>query len=294
MTTERSDAYITKQDMEAEFDWRAELEDLSLEERDAIAKSNAEKLESRLHGFCDHRGGRMAPLPDLPHAVASRLNLTSPEDLYVLDAWELKRYPRWPDTRDRMVSRSAPLDDVLVYVDRSCSDQHISDDTSVIKAFCVVVFKPAARDQSSTLTSTQKRGLVFRLETRGPTNELHPQSSDRAVLRAAIAAIESLDWVKEGRTQLTIASDSAYLVEGITEHIGTWRERGWRDEAGKPVAHRDLWEKLLSQVNLQAHWGLQVRFWLIPKEQNVCAEEMKKHAPINLEAQSARGLIGGK
>lgn len=294
MTTERSDAYITKQDMEADFDWRTELEDLSPEERDTIAKSNAEKLKSRLHGFCNHRGGHMAPLPDLPHAVAGRLNQTSPKDLYVLDAWELRRYPRWPDTRDRMISRSAPLDDVLVYVDGSCSDQHISEDTSVIKAFCVVVFKPVTRDRSSTLRSTQKRGLVFRLESRGPTNELHPQSSDRAVLRAAIAAIDFLDWVKEGRTQLTIASDNAYLVEGITEHIGTWRERGWRDEAGKPVANRDLWEKLLSQVNLQAHWGLQVRFWLIDKALNVCEEEMKKHAPLNLEAESARGLVGGK
>jgi ribonuclease HI len=84
------------------------------------------------------------------------------------------------------------------------------------------------------------------------------------------------------------------LVEGITEHIATWRQRGWRDEAGKPVANRDLWEKLLSQVNLQAHWGLRVCFWLIDKALNVCEEEMKKHAPINLEAQSARGLIGGK
>jgi ribonuclease HI len=106
--------------------------------------------------------------------------------------------------------------------------------------------------------------------------------------------MESFDWVKEGRTRLTIASDSAYLVEGITEHIGTWRQRGWRDSAGQPVVNKDLWEKLLSQVNLQAHWGLRVRFWSIDKALNVCAEEMKKHVSVNLEAESARALVGGK
>lgn len=296
MATERSDAYITQTDMEGNWDRSAERrpEDFSPEEKQAIGDSNAEKLKERLHGYCDHRGGHMKALPDLPHAVAGRSNPPSPEDLYVTDAWELKRYPRWPGTQDRMVSRSAPLDDVLVYVDESCSDQLIGGDATESEAFCVVVFKPATRDQSSTLRSSQKRGLVFRLESRGPTNELHPQTSDRAVLRAAIAAIESLDWVREGRTQLTIASDSAYLVEGITDDIGVWRQRDWCDDAGEPVANKDLWEKLLSQVNLQAHWGLQVRFWLIDKALNVCAEEMKKHAPINLEAKSVRGLVGMK
>ena len=111
------------------------------------------------------------------------------------------------------------------------------------------------------------------------------------MLQAASAAVDSCDWVSEGRAQLTLATDSAYLVEGITNHIGTWAQRDWRDFAGEPVANRDLWEKLLSQVNLRAHWGCEVRFWLIPKSQNPCADEMAKHAPMNLEAEHARSLV---
>lgn len=291
MTTERSDAYITQAGMIADRDRREDDETLSPEDRAAFAKINIEKLANRLHGHCDHRKGRMKPLPGLPHDVAGRFRPHGPEDLYVLDAWELKRYPRWPGTRDRMVSRFAPLDDVLVYIDGFCLDQRTSGNATESKAVCVVVFKPATQDQSSTLRSSQKRGLLFRLESRGPTDELHSQTSDRAVLRAAIATLESLDWVAEGRIQLTLATDSAYLVEGITNHIGTWMQNAWLDSAGKPVANKDLWEKLLSQINLHAHWGCKVRFWEIPRSQNVCVEERAKQASTNLEAENVRGLV---
>ena len=150
------------------------------------------------------------------------------------DAWaaeppaeQLQRYPRWPNTQDRMISRSAPLEDILLYVDGSCSDKHTRGGATESKALCVVVFKPAQSD-SIHKKDNSKRGLVFGFESYGPIGKLQAPTSDGAVLRAAIAAIELCDWVKEGRRQLTIASDSAYLVECITEHIGTWRRRGWR------------------------------------------------------------------
>lgn len=282
MTAERSDAYITEEDMEANFDRPADLEDLSPEAREALAKSDAEKMERRLHGHCIHNG-RTDPMSGLPHVVAVRFDpgAKTPQDLYVLLAELLQRFPRRPNTRDRMVSRSAPLDDVLVYVDGAATESN---------ALCAVVFKPAQSD-SSVLKSSRKRGLVFRLESRGPLGEPLPQTGDRAALQAAIAAVESCDWVKEGRIQLTVATDSAYLVEGITEHIGTWTQCGWRDSAGNPVVNRDLWEKLISQVSLQAHGGCEVRFWLIPKSENPCADEMAKHAPMDLEAEHARSVV---
>lgn len=283
MATGHSDAYITQQDMEADFDRSADLEDLSPEAREALAKSNAEKLERRLHGYSVHRG-RMQPLPGLPHAVAVEFDpgAETLQDLYVLEVKLLKPFPRWPDTFDRMISRSHPLHDILVY---------IGGDVAEGRAVCAVVFKPT-RSESSIPGPPLKRGLVFRLESRGLTSEPLPQTSDRAVLRAAITAIECCDWVKEGRVQLTLATDSTYLVEGITKHIGTWRQRGWRDFAGEPVANKDLWENLLSKVNLHANWGCQVRFWLIPRGQNPCFDEMAKHTPMNLEAEDASLLYG--
>ena len=281
MTTERSDAYITEQDMEAEFEHPANLEDLSPEAKEALTKSNAEKLKRRLHGYSIHRG-HIEPLPGLPHAVAARFDsgTETPQQLYVHLAELLRPFPRWPDTRDRMIRRDDPLSDVLVYIGGEATEG---------RAVCTVVFKPALAESS---ISSRRRGLVFYSESRGPFGEPLPQTSDRAVLDAAITAIECLDWVSEGRVQLTLATDRAYLVEGITEHIGAWRQRGWRDSAGEPVANKDLWEKLLSKVNLYAHWGCQIRFWLITREQNPCVDEMGKYAPMDLEAEVA-SLVGG-
>lgn len=156
-----------------------------------------------------------------------------------------------------------------------------------------MIFKPAQADSILSKTSRQ-RGLLFRLESRGPENERLPQTRDRAVLRAAVAALEKQKWAEEGRTIITIAFDSTYLVEGITDHISTWNKRDWRDAAGKPVANTDLWVRLLSQVNLYANWGCRVRFWLIPKELNLCAEVMAKSAQLDLEAERERDLVAAK
>lgn len=255
-----SHAFITKEDMKG----------------DVITSANA----NRLKGYCSYRGGLMAPLPGLPHATGVRFQAADnrPEDLYVHDEAELKQYSRWPATWDRMIRRSAPLDEILIYVDGSCLDQHISGDATQGKAGCAVVFKPEPKPDPS---SHQSRGFGFRLESRGPTGEVHPQTSNRAELRAALAALEARHWIGEGRIQLTIASDSAYLVQGITEYIGTWRQREWRNSAGNPIANRDLWEKLLSRVNLHAHRGCEIRFWLIPRAQNTIADSMAKHAAEN-------------
>lgn len=73
-------------------------------------------------------------------------------------------------------------------------------------------------------------------------------------------------------------------------------QRDWRTSTGNPVANRDPWEKLLSQVNLYAHWGCQVRFWLIRRALNTCADAAAKKAAEE-ESQSERYvkvIVGGQ
>lgn len=45
-------------------------------------------------------------------------------------------------------------------------------------------------------------------------------------------------------TKLTVFSDSEYVVLGYTRHLTKWWNNGWRASNKKPVANRDLWEKL--------------------------------------------------
>lgn len=59
----------------------------------------------------------------------------------------------------------------------------------------------------------------FRLESRGPTGEAVPQTSNRAELRAITAALGYRLWNNEGCRRLVIATDSSYTVDGSTEWI---------------------------------------------------------------------------
>lgn len=65
------------------------------------------------------------------------------------------------------------------------------------------------------------------------------------------AAIEGLAYlVASGVREVELLSDSRYLVRGMSSNGRTgWAhaaaEREWRTSRGKPLANRDLWERLL-------------------------------------------------
>jgi ribonuclease HI len=57
----------------------------------------------------------------------------------------------------------------------------------------------------------------------------------------AIAGLEAL--TRPCRVKMT--TDSQYVKKGMTEWIDGWIRRGWKNSQKKPVANRDLWERLL-------------------------------------------------
>ena len=73
-----------------------------------------------------------------------------------------------------------------------------------------------------------------------------------------LAVIEGLAALK-GRSQVTIWSDSKYVVEAIEKGWAkNWRRNGWRKADKKPALNVDLWERLLALLDQH-----QVRFtWL--------------------------------
>ena len=68
-------------------------------------------------------------------------------------------------------------------------------------------------------------------------------TNNRMELMAAIEALGSL----AGRTRVHIASDSQYVVLGITQWVHSWQRKGWKTASKEPVKNRDLWEKLVEQ-----------------------------------------------
>lgn len=58
-----------------------------------------------------------------------------------------------------------------------------------------------------------------------------------------MAAIKALEMIPEA-SHVQINSDSEYVVKGMTEWIEDWKAKGWKNSSKKPVANRDLWERL--------------------------------------------------
>lgn len=78
-------------------------------------------------------------------------------------------------------------------------------------------------------------------------------TNNRMELTGAIAGLEALN--RPCRVELT--TDSEYVKKGMTEWIDGWVKRGWKNSQKKPVANRDLWERLLEltqQHQVEWHW----------------------------------------
>lgn len=48
--------------------------------------------------------------------------------------------------------------------------------------------------------------------------------------------------------EVTIHTDSRYVIDGMTQWIFGWQKRGWVNAAKKPVANEDLWRALIDAV----------------------------------------------
>ena len=65
-------------------------------------------------------------------------------------------------------------------------------------------------------------------------------TNNRMELMAIIQALEAL----KRPCKVRAITDSQYVMKGITEWMPGWKKRGWRTASRKPVANRDLWERL--------------------------------------------------
>jgi ribonuclease HI len=89
-------------------------------------------------------------------------------------------------------------------------------------------------------------GCLLRFED-GTLREFGAAAADttnnRMELTAALTLLEQLRQLPR-HPDLTIRTDSKYLIDGYTRWIQGWKRKGWRTAAGAPVLNRDLWEAL--------------------------------------------------
>ena len=80
-------------------------------------------------------------------------------------------------------------------------------------------------------------------------------TNNKAELTAAIKALQIAR--DQNLEQLTIYSDSNYVIQGVTEWIFKWKENGWKTAGGEDVKNKDLWmelARLTQEITTKIEW----------------------------------------
>ncbi len=70
------------------------------------------------------------------------------------------------------------------------------------------------------------------------------------------AAIMALNALIEA-CEVTLHTDSRYLIDGMTKWIEGWKKKGWINASKKPVRNADLWHDLIEAAaphTIQWEW----------------------------------------
>ncbi|KAI0155118.1 hypothetical protein GGR57DRAFT_464118 [Xylariaceae sp. FL1272] len=194
--------------------------------------------------------------------VPSDPNLTPEQHFPLQTVYTRTSQPRFVNLYD---SR-----EILLTVDGSCLNNGSKDPTMQPPAGgCSFSYKGAAKSGHTAVfplvaPGQTEGGIVgFPLEQAGPSGEKHNVTSNRAKLRAVIAALEFREWQQEGWRSIVVATDLEYVVFGATRWLAAWAKRGWKKRKSGFVTNRDLWEELHGIIDRLALLGTNVSFWLI-------------------------------
>ena len=89
--------------------------------------------------------------------------------------------------------------------------------------------------------------LVFQGQEKELSGGEPSTTNNRMELMAAISALEAL---KEP-CEITLYSDSKYMIDSITKGwVYSWKAKGWKKADKSPALNPDLWEKLLSLLDI--------------------------------------------
>ena len=68
-------------------------------------------------------------------------------------------------------------------------------------------------------------------------------TNNRMELQAALELLQRLKQLPR-HPDLTLRTDSKYLIDGLGSWMKGWKRKGWKTAAGKPVLNQDLWRAL--------------------------------------------------
>jgi len=75
-------------------------------------------------------------------------------------------------------------------------------------------------------------------------------TNNRMELQGAIQALQLL----RTSSQVTLYTDSRYVIDGVTKWLHAWRRRGWVTATNTPVKNQDLWMRLAQENHPGVRW----------------------------------------
>lgn len=129
---------------------------------------------------------------------------------------------RWNEVADELASSAMPRAPLPI------------DDQKAVHLFTAAAYSGKKKAGSW--------GVVLRFadSDKGLSDRVEGASPNRMHILSAVSALEELN--RPVRVHIYTVSD--YLKDGATSWVSGWRERGWTTREGKPVSHRDLWQRL--------------------------------------------------
>ncbi|KAL9047111.1 MAG: hypothetical protein Q9206_006898 [Seirophora lacunosa] len=123
----------------------------------------------------------------------------------------------------------------------------------------------------------------------------HKRTSQRAELLAALEGLQYLANQSKRRKVVEgiksnspdqekswiIATDSLYVVEGMTEWLPVWKNNNFRTSQNKKPANLDLFQKLDEELAAEeSKQNVKIGFWHVPREYNKIADGLAKKAAL--------------
>jgi ribonuclease HI len=86
--------------------------------------------------------------------------------------------------------------------------------------------------------------LIYKEHQKKISGNERESTNNRMELRAPIEALRLL----KKSSEVTIHTDSKYVMDGITQWIFNWKKNGWKSAKKDPIKNSELWRELDAEV----------------------------------------------
>ncbi len=73
-------------------------------------------------------------------------------------------------------------------------------------------------------------------------------TNNRMEMSAIVRALEEIEKLAKAETEITIYTDSKYVIKGVTIWMFNWQKNNWQTKNKTDVLNRDLWERLAELI----------------------------------------------